>query len=246
MSPTGGATVPVTGDRPAVVMLARSPFVAGKTRLTSTLEPAAAADLRGALLRDTIEAALAAGWPLHVHVTPGEDVARMAAWLADDVSLAAHAARVHWHAQAGDDLGARMIAAVAETLALGHDVTVLVGSDIPDLPCAALTDAHAALAGHPRDSRVVFGPAADGGFYLVAATGVSSLALAFHGVTWSQPSVLTDVTARLAAARRDVTTVRGWPDLDDAADLTALLSRPDGAPRTRAAASRIPPYNVRA
>ncbi len=143
-------------------------------------------------------------------------------------------------------LGARMIAAVAETLALGHDVTVLVGSDIPDLPRAALTDAHAALAGYPRDSRVVFGPAADGGFYLVAATGVSSLARAFHGVTWSQPSVLTDVTARLVAARRDVATVRGWPDLDDAADLTALLSRPDGAPRTRAAASRIPPYNVRA
>lgn len=244
MSRTAGATMPVPGAHPAVVMLARSPFSAGKARLTSGLDPAAAADLRGAVLRDTIEAALAAGWPLHVHVTPGEDVARMAAWLADDVPLAAHAARVRWHPQAGDDLGARMIAAAGETLAAGHDVAVLVGSDIPDLPPAALTAAHAALAGTPRDARVVFGPAADGGFYLVAATGVASLAVAFHGVTWSQPSVLTDVTARLVAAGRDVTTVRGWPDLDDAADLRALLARPGGAPRTRAAASRIPPYNV--
>lgn len=237
------AAVSVTGAHPAVVMLARSPFAAGKTRLTSGLEPAAAAGLRGALLADTIEAALTAGWPLHVHVTPGEDVARMAAWLAHDTPLTAHGARVHWHAQAGDDLGARMIAALGETLAAGHDVVVLVGSDIPDLPPAALVEAHAALAGHRRDSRVVFGPAADGGFYLVAATGVASLAFAFHEVTWSQPSVLTDVTARLVAAGRDVTTVRGWPDLDDAADLRALLARPGGAPRTRAAASRLPPYN---
>ena len=50
-------------------------------------------------------------------------------------------------------------------------------------------------------------------------------------------------------------TKRGWSmfngsatgaDAWGKADLTALLSRPDGAPRTRAAASRIPPYNVRA
>jgi len=238
------AAVPVPGARPAVVMLARSPFVAGKTRLTDCLDPAAAAALRGAILRDTIEAALAPGWPLHVHVTPGEDVARTAAWLVEDAVLAAKTADVHWHPQAGDDLGARMMAAVGETLAAGHDVAVLVGSDIPDLPPAAITQACAALVAHPRGSRVVFGPATDGGFYLVAATDVAALAVAFRGVTWSQPSVLADVTARLAAAGRDVVTVQAWPDCDARADLDALIARPGGgAPRTRAAAARIPPYN---
>ena len=238
--------MPVPGARPAVVMLARSPFAAGKTRLTSHLDPVAAADVRSALLGDTIEAALAAGWPLHVYVTPGEDVARMAGWLARDVSLAAHAGRVHWHPQAGDDLGARMIAAVGETLAAGHDVAVLVGSDIPDLPVAALTDAHRTLLERTRGSRVVFGPATDGGFYLVAATDVASLAVAFSGVAWSQPSVFADVTAQLAAAGRDVVTVQAWPDLDARADLDALCARPGGrAPRTRAVAARVPPYNHR-
>jgi uncharacterized protein len=225
-------------------MLARSPFVAGKTRLTTGLEPTSATGLRGAMLRDTIAAALAPGWSLHVYVTPAEDLARMPAWLADDPALAAHATRVTWHAQTGDDLGARMIAAVGKTLAAGHDVVLLVGSDIPDLPASALRDAYAALAAHPQGSRVAFGPATDGGFYLVAATDVASLAGAFSGVTWSQPSVLADVTARLAAGGRDVVFVQGWPDLDTPADLEALIARPGGgAPRTRAMAARIPPYN---
>jgi glycosyltransferase A (GT-A) superfamily protein (DUF2064 family) len=245
VSPAPHDTVPrVAGARPAVVMLARSPFAAGKTRLAVGLDAVAAADLRGAILRDTIEAALAPGWPLHVHVTPADDIARSAAWLAEDAAFAASAARVHWHPQRGDDLGARMIAAVGETLAAGHDVAVLVGSDIPDLPAAAVTDARAALVSRPRGTRVVLGPAADGGFYLVAATDVAALAIAFGGVTWSQPSALADVTARLAAAGYDVAAVQAWPDLDVPADLEALIARPGGgARRTRAVAARIPPYN---
>lgn len=234
----------VAGARPAVVMLARSPFAMGKTRLTAGLEPSTAADLRGAILRDTIEAALSPGWPLHVHVTPAEDVARTADWLAEDAAFAASAARVHWHPQIGDGLGARMLAAVAETLAAGHDVAVLVGSDIPDLPASALRDAHAALVAHPRGSRVVFGPATDGGFYLVAATDVAALAVAFSGVTWSQPEVLADVTTRLGAAGCDVVAVQACSDVDAPADLEALIARPGGgAPRTRALWARVPPYN---
>lgn len=242
MSGTPGLPAPVPGARPAVVMLARSPFAAGKTRLTAGLDLTAAAGLRDAMLRDTIAAALAPGWPLHVHVTPCEDVGRMPGWLAGDPDLTAHGGRVHWRTQAGDDLGARMIAAVGETLAAGYDTVVLVGSDIPDLPAAALTDAHAALVGRPRGSRVVLGPATDGGFYLAAATDVAALAVAFRGVTWSQASVLAEVTARLGAADIDVVTVTPWRDLDVPADLAALLARPGAAaPRTRAAASRMPP-----
>jgi len=227
---------------PAVVMLARSPFAPGKTRLTSGLAPAAAAALRDALLRDTLEAALAPGWPLHVHVTPADDLARMPAWLERDPALAAHALRVTWYTQTGEDLGARMVAALATAFAAGHEVALLVGSDIPDLPPAPLTAAHAALVARPRESCVVFGPAMDGGFYLVAATGVSALADAFAGVTWSQPSVLADVTARLVAAGVEVATVTPWADVDDAAQLAALLARSaPAARRTREAASPPPP-----
>lgn len=242
MSGPGDATDGSATGHPVVVMLARSPFAPGKTRLTSGLTPAAAAALREALLRDTLEAALAPGWPLHVHVTPAADLARMPAWLAGDPALAGHAARVTWHVQAGEDLGARMVAALATAFDAGHEVALLVGSDIPDLPPAALTAAHAALVARPRESCVVFGPAMDGGFYLVAATGASALADACAGVTWSQPSVLADVTARLVAAGVEVATVTPWADVDDAAQLAALLARSGGtARRTREAASQCPP-----
>jgi glycosyltransferase A (GT-A) superfamily protein (DUF2064 family) len=117
-------------------------------------------------------------------------------------------------------------------------MALLVGSDIPDLPPAALTEAHAALVGRPRESRVVLGPAMDGGFYLVAAIDVAALGDAFTRMTWSQPSVRADVTSRLVAAGVDVATVTPWRDLDDVADLAALLARGGSAARrTREVAS---------
>jgi glycosyltransferase A (GT-A) superfamily protein (DUF2064 family) len=230
----------VPGDRPALVMLARSPFVAGKTRLTAALDDTPATALRAALLLDTIESGLAVGWPVHLHLDPAGHIPQVETLVAADPALAPHMSRLFWHPQAGGDLGARMIAAVRTTLAANHDVIVLVGSDIPDLPAAALTDARAVLVDRSRGTRVAFGPASDGGFYLVAATDVASLAAAFGGVTWSQPSVLADVTARLAASGRQALRVGPWHDLDHPADLSALLARSgDGARRTRAVARRL-------
>jgi uncharacterized protein len=240
--PPGPGEARVAGSQPAVVMLARSPFVAGKTRLSAVLDHRHATALRAALLLDTIESALAVGWPLHLHLEPAGHASQVETLVAADQVLAPHTSRVQWHPQAGGDLGARMIAAVETTLAAGHDVAVLVGSDIPDLPLAAFTEARAGLVDLPRGTRVAFGPASDGGFYLVAATDVASLAAAFGGVTWSQPSVLADVTARLAASGREARLVASWHDLDTTADLDALLARPgEGARRTRAVARRLPP-----
>ncbi len=221
-------------------MLTRSPFAAGKTRLTTGLDATHATALRAALLLDTIESALAAGWPVHLHLDPPEHLEQAQALLLADDALAPQAARVCWHAQAEGDLGARMIAAARTTLDAGHDLAVLVGSDIPDLPRAALMAARDALAATSRASRVALGPAADGGFYLVATTDADVLADAFTGVTWSQPSVLAEVTLRLGAIGCDVEGVLAWHDLDDPADLTALLSRPSaGAGRTREVARQL-------
>ncbi len=94
-------------------------------------------------------------------------------------------------------------------------MVVLVGSDIPDLPPAALVAARDALAGTPRGTAVALGPADDGGFYLVAATDGASLASACAGVRWSQPTVLDEVTARLTASGRHVVRVTPWTDVDD-------------------------------
>ncbi len=216
-------------------MLARSPFVAGKTRLTSGLDEVTATALRTALLLDTIEAALTPGWGLHVHLDPPDEVARVEELVRGDLALAPQAARISWRAQSTGDLGSRMTDAVGAALAAGHDVALLVGSDIPDLPGAALVAAREALVDTRPGAVVAFGPSDDGGFYLVAVTDSASLAAASAGVAWSQPAVLADVTANLTASGREVVRVMPWADVDDTADLDALCARAsDGARRTRA------------
>jgi rSAM/selenodomain-associated transferase 1 len=225
----------------AVAMLARSPRAEGKTRLTADLDPLLAAALRTALLLDAIDAALAAGWPLHVFVDPPEDASLVWTLMTDDRVLAGMADWCHLHAQAGGDLGERMTDAMARTLALGHDVVVLVGSDAPDLPVAILRDAARRAGDSAPDAGppLVLGPADDGGFYLVAARRADPRT--FAGVTWSQSSVLADVQARAGAAGREVVLVAPWRDVDTPDDLRALLARSGtGAPRTRAIASRLP------
>lgn len=226
-------------------MLARSPRARGKTRLTAGLQPAAAEALRQALLLDAIAAVTASGWPIHLFLDPPDDIAHVSALVVQDAALAPHASSCTWHAQPAGDLGARMTAAMARTLACGFDVVVLVGSDAPDLPAEVLRHA-ANLAWtsdeRPHVRRLVFGPAEDGGFYLVAACHAE--AEAFDGVAWSQPSVLAEVRRRAESVGLEVMLVAPWQDVDTPDDLRALQARSAGAPRTRAI-SRVlpPPYN---
>jgi uncharacterized protein len=234
-------------DRVAVAMLARSPRVAGKTRLTVGLQPAVAEALRQALLLDAIEAVLASGWPLHLFLEPADGVAYVRTLVEQDPGLTDRAAFCRWHAQPAGDLGVRMTDAMTRTLASGCDTVVLVGSDAPDLPVEVLREAARAArpAGESRDvPRLVLGPADDGGFYLVAACHAE--AAAFDGVAWSRPSVLTEVRHRATLAHREVVLVAPWRDVDTPDDLRALRARSAGAPRTRAVAHELPaPYNRR-
>ncbi|MEZ5420772.1 MAG: DUF2064 domain-containing protein [Vicinamibacterales bacterium] len=243
MNPSSGRDRAPT-SAPAVAMLARSPFAAGKTRLTAGLDDSDALALRTAVWLDTTAAALSTGWPLHLFLDPAGDLGRARAAVHEDAAVAAVASRVHWHPQVQGDLGARMADALTTTLAAGHDLAVLVGSDIPDLPPEALESARRALAPRPRGAAAAFGPSADGGFYLVAAADAAPLAAAFSGLAWSHPRVLADVCARLAAGGCDVVTVTPWRDLDLPEDLAALLARADGrAPRTRRALAGLRLYN---
>ena len=219
--------------RPAVAMLARSPRVPGKSRLTAHLPKTSAAALRLALLLDTIECALAATWPLHLFVTPPEEQPHVADAIRADTGLAHAAGQWRLHPQADGDLGVRMVDAMARTLAAGHDAVVLIGSDLPALPVSALTAAVTALPTEGGDRRLVFGPASDGGFYLVAGRG--AWPEAFADVEWSRNTVLADVHVRARAAGVDVAHVESCDDVDVMADLERLLrTQPaDRAPRTR-------------
>ena len=70
---------------------------------------------------------------------------------------------------------------------------VLVGADIPALDARHAAAAFRLLGSH----NLVFGPAADGGFWLVGARHPRRLPPLFERVRWSGPDALADTLAGL-------------------------------------------------
>ncbi|NYZ11712.1 DUF2064 domain-containing protein [Azospirillum sp. RWY-5-1] len=113
-------------------------------------------------------------------------------------------------AQGGGDLGRRMARALA---APPPGPAVLVGSDIPDIRAPHIVAAFRALGRHDA----VFGPAGDGGYWLVGVRRLRALPRGmFAGVRWSSPHALADSVASLPR-RHAVGLVDTLDDVDDAA-----------------------------
>jgi rSAM/selenodomain-associated transferase 1 len=117
-------------------------------------------------------------------------------------------------AQPRGDLGRRMERAMRP-----FPRAILAGTDIPELGPADIAAAVRALG----RSDAVFGPAEDGGFWLVGM-GPRRPARPFARVRWSGPHALAD-TLRNFAGRR-VAFLRRLRDVDTAADLAAIGARP--------------------
>jgi len=123
----------------------------------------------------------------------------------------AHAPR--W-AQGRGDLGVRM-GRVFRTFPPGP--VVIVGGDIPDITPALIERAFRALGDHDA----VFGPAEDGGYWLVGLKRRRATPPGFmRGVRWSGAHTLSDTLATLPADWR-TGTIRTLPDIDTLDDLRA-------------------------
>ena len=104
----------------------------------------------------------------------------------------------HWRhgveaaGQGNGDLGSRMRRAIA-TLPPGP--AVLIGGDIPVIAARHIAAAFRLLGTHD----LVFGPAVDGGFWLVGARRRPRLPPLFERVRWSSPHALADTLTALPA-----------------------------------------------
>jgi rSAM/selenodomain-associated transferase 1 len=189
-----------------VVVFGRQPVPGrGKSRLAATLGPERAAAVYGVLLDHTLAEASSSG--LAVVLALAEEPS--AGWL--------RALRVPWERQPGGDLGTRMASAFAGRFASGAERVVLVGSDCPRLAAAHLRRAAAALAEVP----VVLGPAADGGYWLLAQRR-PGLGL-FTDIPWSAPSTLEATRRRLEALGAGWLELEPLADIDTETDLQAAL-----------------------
>ena len=119
--------------------------------------------------------------------------------------------------QGPGDLGVRMARAFD---AMPPGPTVLVGSDIPELTTGHIARAFTALG------RVdaVFGPAADGGYWLVGLSTRARRTKPFNGVAWSSPQALAD-TVRNLDNGHSVAMLETLSDIDVGADHTRWRMR---------------------
>ncbi len=190
-----------------------------KTRLARDVGPIAATAFYRATTA-TILRRLAPDprWRLGLAVTPDLDVAAGGFWPAEIARLR----------QAGGDLGRRMERMLR---APPPGPVVVVGSDIPGLRAAHVARAFDAL----RDADAVFGPATDGGYWLVGMKRRPGLGGVFTGVRWSSRHALADTLANLAGRR--VRLLDRLDDIDAGADLTSWRRRNSrvraGGPSTR-------------
>ena len=113
---------------------------------------------------------------------------------------------------------------------------LLVGGDIPALEAGHVAQALARL----RAAHVVFGPAADGGYWLVGVRGRRRALALFRNVRWSTPGTLSDSLANVAPGQR-LALAATLRDVDTGADYAcfrdgdAVIRR--RAPRARGAAA---------
>lgn len=213
----------------SLVVFAKEPLPGTvKTRLAPPLDPRDAAALYTAFVEDVCATLSAAALPgdRRVLAAPGGAGAVLRG-VAERHGFATAA-------QVGADLGARMAHAIGAELSRGAASVLLVGSDSPTLPAAALAEARRLLApGGP--AQAVLGPAADGGYWLAGARG--SVPDLFDGIPWSTRDVLAATLSRARSRGIALELLPFWYDVDDAPALRLLAAhlasgKAGPAPRT--------------
>ncbi len=191
-----------------LVIMARLPRLgAGKRRLARDLGALAAWRFQRRML-DRVLRRLARDprWTTWLAVTPDRAAHSTARW----------GPRARVIPQGAGGLGPRMARLLRDR---PSGPVVIVGSDIPDLDAGHVARAFKALGRHDW----VFGPAVDGGYWLVGARRRRAPWRSFEAVRWSSQHALADSLANLKGAR--VALLEALHDVDTGEDLAWLKRR---------------------
>lgn len=191
----------------ALVIFAREPLPGKvKTRLAASIGHQAATDLYTAMLQDV------------QRMATGLESAQGILFWTEDATLPQTlqtAPQLTSYRQTGNDLGERMANAFASVFADGFDACCIIGSDAPDLPPDIVMQAFESLETDMAD--VVFGPAIDGGYYLIGMRRLWDGV--FDRVPWSVPETLDKNLQRAAELGLRSTLLPAWHDIDTVEDL---------------------------
>ena len=117
--------------------------------------------------------------------------------------------------QKGENLGMKMQHAFQNGFDEGYENIVLIGSDLPTISKEVIETGIANL----KNKDVVFGPAEDGGYYLI---GMSKMhASIFENKPWSKNNLLAITLQELKAQNQSVGLIDTLNDIDTFEDLIA-------------------------
>ena len=192
-----------------VVVFGREPIPGEvKSRLVAGIGAEAAARVYAAILEHTLEVARNSG----ARVVLSLAEVPSGSWARDVGAVV--------EIQRGKDLGDRMDDAFARRFAEGERRVVMVGSDCPWFTATHVAKASAKLGG----ADAVLGPAADGGYWLVAQRP-PGLAM-FARIPWSSPETLEETRKRISALGGNWFELEELVDIDTLEDLDLVLDDP--------------------
>ncbi len=208
----------------ALLIFARQPNPGKvKTRLTPPLSPVEAAQLYRCMLSDIIhktESMRKTDRILFYEAANGSEK-----YFRDNFPS------LRLYPQQGEDLGSRMKQAFDLAFSMGYRAAAVIGTDSPDLPVGYIDKSFRLLDNEGAD--VVFGPAEDGGYYLLALK--RTYEELFRGIAWSSGRVLSESIARAGLLGLACGALPVWYDVDTFDDLKrrGLSHAGNCAPLTR-------------
>ena len=159
-----------------------------KTRLIPVLGEQGAADLQRRMTEHLIAKLdnLLPSRPLSLEIRyEGGDEALMRSWLGS---------RFTYHPQPSGHIGQRMRTAFDEAFESGAQKAIIIGTDIPGISADLISNAFDQLDRHD----LVFGPARDGGYYLIGIqkkTWSKVNPVLFQKIAWGSAEVLSQTLA---------------------------------------------------
>lgn len=178
-----------------------------KTRLIPQLGAEGAAALQRRMTQHTVGrawACAAADQSLRLRIAyEGGSESEMRAWLGPLAFIP----------QGEGDLGQRMSRCIQREFDAGARNVIIIGTDCPRLNEARINEARRALQHTP----LVFGPAEDGGYYLIGLS--RPMPFLFEAMVWSTDQVLADSQERARQQNIEAALLPVLPDVDLPADL---------------------------
>lgn len=189
-----------------------------KTRLSPEFSPQEAAELYLCLLQDRLlEMADANGVDVAVAYSPQSATDAFAVFVPKHIDI---------FPQRDGELGARLHAIFVGKKAQGYEAIAVIDSDSPDLPKSLVLESFRLLLQNRTD--VVFGPCADGGYYLIGMKKIHPEL--FTGIPWSTENVLDISLEKANKSGIRTALLAAWNDIDTFQDVIAFYNQYDKNP----------------